>query len=240
VTTRGPSVERHAGHSHRRRVSEFQGQLRGGGDAAHSEWANVRSRCQGRRVSFRVIDWPARIGYQRVVRRGPLVEVAGLTGTHPDGTVEFPGDPYRQALRCLQRIEELLASVGAEKRHVVRTRMILGDVSHWQEVGKAHGEFRRGRAARHNADRWDAGRRSIPCRDRDHSVAGRRMTPRAVSSRRTRPSCAPIARGKIVTLTVCGSRSARIASRIATLDTCGCRQLSMLTYTTGLDCGVEA
>jgi enamine deaminase RidA (YjgF/YER057c/UK114 family) len=66
-----------------------------------------------------------------------------VSGTGPlaeDGAIATPGDPYRQAWRCLERIGAALESVGADLSHVVRTRIVLADPSHWEEVGRAHGE----------------------------------------------------------------------------------------------------
>jgi enamine deaminase RidA (YjgF/YER057c/UK114 family) len=86
------------------------------------------------------IDWQVRIGFQHVVRRGPFVVVSGTGPLAEDGRLTAPGDPYRQAQRCLERIGNALESVGADLSHVVRTHIVLADPSHWEEVGRAHGE----------------------------------------------------------------------------------------------------
>ena len=50
------------------------------------------------------------------------------------------GDPYLQAKRCVEVIENALQSAGAELRHVVRTRMFVTDISQWEEIARAHAE----------------------------------------------------------------------------------------------------
>lgn len=85
--------------------------------------------------------WEVKVGYCRAIRAGSIVAVTGTTSIGEDGEVQAEGDAYGQAKRCLEIIEKALKAVGAERRHVIRTRMFVTDIKQWQEFGRAHGEF---------------------------------------------------------------------------------------------------
>ncbi len=57
------------------------------------------------------------------------------------GEVIGIGNPYEQTKYILQTIKKALSELGAEMSDVVRTRMFVTDISKWEEIGKAHGEF---------------------------------------------------------------------------------------------------
>ncbi|RNB91707.1 RidA family protein [Brevibacillus fluminis] len=84
--------------------------------------------------------WEPVVGYCRAIRVGNRIEVAGTTAMK-DGQVVGVGDPYEQTKFILQTIEKALHELGADLSHVIRTRMFVTDISQWEEIGKAHGEF---------------------------------------------------------------------------------------------------
>jgi enamine deaminase RidA (YjgF/YER057c/UK114 family) len=82
-----------------------------------------------------------RIGFSRAVRVGSIVAVSGTAPIAPDGGVAAPGDMYGQTKRCLEIIAKAIGDAGLTLQSVIRTRVMLTDMSRWEEAARAHGEF---------------------------------------------------------------------------------------------------
>lgn len=85
--------------------------------------------------------WEKVVAYSRALRVGSQVFVSGTTASNNDGNTVAVGNAYEQTVFILRKIEAALAEVGAKMSDVVRTRMFVTDISRWEEIGRAHGEF---------------------------------------------------------------------------------------------------
>jgi enamine deaminase RidA (YjgF/YER057c/UK114 family) len=82
-----------------------------------------------------------RIGFSRGVRVGRVVAVSGTAPIARDGSVASPGDVYGQTKRCLEIIAQAIADAGLSLGAVIRTRVMLTNISQWEAAARAHGEF---------------------------------------------------------------------------------------------------
>jgi enamine deaminase RidA (YjgF/YER057c/UK114 family) len=80
------------------------------------------------------------IGFSRAVCVGDWIAVAGTAPIAPDGSVASPGDAYGQTKRCLEIIAGAIRAAGGSLDNVVRTRVMLTDISLWRDAARAHGE----------------------------------------------------------------------------------------------------
>ncbi|MFM2031320.1 MAG: hypothetical protein RLZZ297_85 [Chloroflexota bacterium] len=85
--------------------------------------------------------WEALAGYSRVVRIGQVIAVSGTTASNAAGEVQHIGDPAAQTTYIIKKIEASLAEVGATLQDVIRTRVYVSDIAHWEPVARAHGAF---------------------------------------------------------------------------------------------------
>jgi aryl-alcohol dehydrogenase-like predicted oxidoreductase/enamine deaminase RidA (YjgF/YER057c/UK114 family) len=83
--------------------------------------------------------WETMAGYCRAVRHGDRVLVAGTTATYGERLIGGD-DPAAQTHAVIDKIEGSLRSLGARLEDVVRTRVYVADLAHWEACARAHGE----------------------------------------------------------------------------------------------------
>ncbi len=81
------------------------------------------------------------IGFSRAVRIGNIISVSGTAPIGPDGSTVFADDVYGQTKYCLGIIEEAIKEGGGRLDDVIRTRIMMTDISKWREAANAHAEF---------------------------------------------------------------------------------------------------
>jgi enamine deaminase RidA (YjgF/YER057c/UK114 family) len=79
------------------------------------------------------------IGFSRAVRIGPYIAVAGTAPIAEGGGVTAPGDVEAQTRRCIEIAAHALAEAGADLTDVIRTRIMLTEISTWEAAARAHG-----------------------------------------------------------------------------------------------------
>jgi enamine deaminase RidA (YjgF/YER057c/UK114 family) len=79
------------------------------------------------------------IGFSRAVRVGNIIAVGGTTAGSSGKSVAI-GDPAAQTRVILEIIANVLQDAGSSVKDVIRTRIFLTDIAHWEAVGKVHGE----------------------------------------------------------------------------------------------------
>ena len=81
--------------------------------------------------------WEESFGYSRAVQIGNVIEVSGTTASEDDKVIGV-GDVTLQTEYIIKKIEHTLVEAGFSLKDVVRTRIFMTDISHWEEVAKVH------------------------------------------------------------------------------------------------------
>ena len=74
------------------------------------------------------------------MRSGPYICVAGTAPVAESGGNAAPADVYAQSVRCLDIAEQALREAGASLADVIRTRVMLTDITRWREAARAHAQ----------------------------------------------------------------------------------------------------
>lgn len=84
--------------------------------------------------------WEETVGYSRAVQIGERIIVSGTTAIE-DGKLIGEGDAYLQTVTIIKKISGVLEKAGSGLKDVVRVRVYLTDISKFEDVARAHGEF---------------------------------------------------------------------------------------------------
>jgi len=81
------------------------------------------------------------IGFSRAVRIGNMISVSGTAPIASDGTTAHPDNVYEQTRCCIRIMKKAIEEAGGRLEDVIRTRIMLTDISKWEEAAAAHSEF---------------------------------------------------------------------------------------------------
>lgn len=81
------------------------------------------------------------IGFSRASRVGNVIAVAGTAPIGPGGQTMGINNVYEQTRHCIEIMKKAIEEAGGSLQDVIRTRIMLVDMSTWKEAAKAHGEF---------------------------------------------------------------------------------------------------
>lgn len=99
----------------------------------------TRRGADGRTLALSGTVWEPMAGYSRAVRKGHQISVSGTTATHGSRVVGGT-DAAAQAHFVIDKLTGALQSLGGRLEDVVRTRIFVSHVDHWEPVARAHGE----------------------------------------------------------------------------------------------------
>jgi enamine deaminase RidA (YjgF/YER057c/UK114 family) len=85
--------------------------------------------------------WEDKVGYSRAIRIGNQVEISGTVAVNDQNEVQGEGNVYEQTKYILKKIISYVEKAGGKKEDIIRTRIFVVDISKWEEIGRAHGEF---------------------------------------------------------------------------------------------------
>ncbi len=99
----------------------------------------VRPGPNGTAKCFSGTPWEPLAGYSRATRSGSRIHVSGTTATHGSRLIGGT-DAAAQTHAVIDKIAGALQSLGGRLEDVVRTRIFVSKVDHWEAVSRAHGE----------------------------------------------------------------------------------------------------
>jgi enamine deaminase RidA (YjgF/YER057c/UK114 family) len=83
--------------------------------------------------------WEDIVGYSRAVRVDDLIEISGTTSVDGDKVIAA-GDPYEQTKVIIEKFSSVLKEAGGSISDVVRVRIYIVNIDHWEKISKAFSE----------------------------------------------------------------------------------------------------
>lgn len=83
--------------------------------------------------------WEDLAGFSRAIRQGNRILVSGTTATHGNQVIGG-NDPRSQMHFVIDKIEGAIQSLGGQLSDVIRTRVYVQHMEHWEPISRVHGE----------------------------------------------------------------------------------------------------
>lgn len=81
------------------------------------------------------------IGFSRAVKMGNMIAVSGTAPITPEGSTAHPDSAYEQTRYCIEIMKKAIEEAGGRLEDVIRTRVMLTDISQWEEAARAHQDY---------------------------------------------------------------------------------------------------
>jgi len=85
--------------------------------------------------------WEDIVGYSRAIRIGNIIELSGTVAVDDANKLVGDGNVYEQTKFIISKIIQYIEKAGGKKEDIVRTRLFVTDITKWEEIGRAHGEY---------------------------------------------------------------------------------------------------
>lgn len=84
--------------------------------------------------------WEEKVGYSRAVKAGNMIFVSGTTSVI-EGKIEGVDNPYEQTKTVIEKIKTALEQFNSSLKDVVRVRIFVTNIDHFEQVGSVLGEY---------------------------------------------------------------------------------------------------
>lgn len=84
--------------------------------------------------------WESLVGYSRAVQIGNIIEISGTTAVK-NGSVQHKDDVVAQTQLVIEIISNSLQKLNASLTDVIRTRVYVKNIDHWELIAKVHQQY---------------------------------------------------------------------------------------------------